>query len=168
MPECGAISLVSQPTLKEISMKRSLGFGVLLAAFCGIVGCGASADSLMNDQVKAMNEMADALEKKAPESTVSEIQTRMKNTNEKLEALKLSDDEKKKLLERHKDELTKATTRVAQASMNKVMEQFGKGFGGGFPGMPDPGKMPGFPGFNNMPVVPGAGGLPVMPVQDKK
>jgi hypothetical protein len=60
-----------------------------------------------------------------------------------------------KLVERHKDELTKAGMRVATAGMNRTMRDLGKGFGGGFPGMPNPGKMPSFPGMPNPGKIPG-------------
>jgi hypothetical protein len=49
---------------------------------------------------------------------------------------KLSDEEKKKLADRHQDELQKATMRLAQAGMNRAMGDFGKMFGGGLPALP--------------------------------
>ena len=98
-----------------------------------------------------MNDLAEALETKAPEAKVNELKKQLEETDKKLQALKLSDDEKKKLVERHKDELTKASMRLAKAGMNKALGDFGKIFGEGFPGMPDPGKVPGFPGAGEVP-----------------
>ena len=128
-----------------MSVKKSHVLGVLLLVLCGVVGCGANADSLVKEEIKTMNDLAEALENKAPEAKVTELQKKLEETNKKLEALKLSDDEKKKLGEQHKDELTKAGMRMAKAGMNKAMGEFGKMMpGGGFPGA---GEMPpGFPG----------------------
>jgi archaellum component FlaC len=88
----------------------------------------------MKDQIKAMNDMSEALENDAPKSKLEEIGKRTKEINEKFEGLSLSDEEKKKLVEKHKDELAKATVRL-QAAMMKSM-------GDGFPGMSQPGKLP--------------------------
>ena len=70
-------------------------------------GCGANADSLMKQDIKAMNDLADAVESGAPEAKVAELKTKLEEINKKLEALKLSDEDKKKLIEQHKDELVK-------------------------------------------------------------
>lgn len=104
----------------------------------GVTGCGANPDSLMKDQIKAVNEMAEALEKNEPESRISEIKARIEKNNKKMEGLKLSDDDKKKLIERHKDELMRATARLQKAMMSRAM----KDFGSGFPGMPGFGGAP--------------------------
>jgi hypothetical protein len=61
-----------------------------------------------------------------------------------LAALKLSEDEKKKPVERHQDELQKAGMRLAQAGMNRTMGDFGKMLGGQGPGIPG-GQMPAMP-----------------------
>ncbi len=106
------------------------------------IGCGPDPDALMKDQIKAMNDMAEALENDAPESKLEEIGKRTKEINEKIEGLSLSDEEKKKLVERHKDELTKATVRLQAAMMKKMMKSMNKAMGSGFPGMPNPGKLP--------------------------
>ena len=44
----------------------------------------------------------------------------MQDTGKKLDDLKLSDDDKKKLIEAHKDEITKASTRLVKAMMGKA------------------------------------------------
>ena len=114
-------------------MKKSFVLRSLVLVLFGVSGCGASADSLVKEQIQGMNDLAEALETKAPEAKVKELQKNLEETGKKLEALKLSDDEKKKLFEQHKEELMKATTRLAQAGMNKAFGDFGKGF----PGMPE-------------------------------
>lgn len=106
---------------------------ISVISFCG---CGSSpGDSLMNDMIKCMNEMADAIEKKLPEDKVTPIQTRMKELGEKLDALKLSEEEKKKLLEKHKDAMAKAAERMQKA----MMGQLGN-LGNMVPGLPKMGK----------------------------
>jgi hypothetical protein len=109
-----------------------------IGLIAGVSGCSANPDSMVKEQIAAMNDMSAALESKAPEAKVKEAQKRMEDANKRLEALKLSDDAKKQLLERHKDELTKATMRFVQASMK--LGDFGKAFGGAIPGLPDPSK----------------------------
>jgi hypothetical protein len=125
-------------------MRKLLVSASLVVLACGVSGCGgANGDSLMKEQVKDMNDLAAALESKAPEAKVKELSTKLQETEKKLKALNLSEDEKKKLAERHRDELVKASMRLAQAGMNKAMGDFGNVFGG-FPGA---GELPaGFPG----------------------
>lgn len=106
-----------------------------LALFCsclllGLTGCGATPDSLIKDQIGAMNDMADALEKNEPESRIADIKARMEQNNKKMEALKLPEDDKKKLLEKHKDELLKAMTRLQKAMMNRAVKDLGAGIPG--------------------------------------
>jgi len=113
-----------------------VGIGVLV---CGLAGCSASGDSLMKEQIRNMNDLADAMEKK-DDARAAELKTKMDDTEKKLAALKLSDEEKKKLVERHQDEIQKASMRLAQAGMNRTMGEFGKVLGGGLPGLP---QMPG-------------------------
>ncbi len=115
-------------------MRKFIMVGSVLLTVCVLSGCGASADSLMKDQIRDMNAMADALEKK-DDAKAKEIEKSMKATEEKLNALKLSEDEKKKVVERHKDEITKAMDRLMKASMGRAMEGFGKGAPVGFPGI---------------------------------
>jgi hypothetical protein len=109
----------------------------------GASGCGSSADGLVKDEIKYMNEMADAIEKK-DEAKTKELKAKLEETEKKLNELKLSDDDKKKLIEANKDELTKATQRVVEATMKGAFGDIGKGFG--VPNMP---AVPGFPGFGD-------------------
>jgi TolB-like protein len=126
---------------------KKLLLGSLFLALCAVSGCGANADSLVKEDIKAMNDLAEALETNAPEAKVKELRTRLEDTNKKLAALKLSDDDKKTLVERHKDELVKAQMRFVKAQAKGIAE-------GGFPGLADLGKMTGFPGAGpKVPVV---------------
>jgi hypothetical protein len=114
-------------------MKKSLALTGMLLLLFGASGCSSSPDSLIKDQISLMNDMADALEK-GDEAKAKSIAEKMKEVDKKLEALKLSEDDKKKLGEKYKDELTKAAMRMLQAQMKggmKGLEDLGKGLGGG-------------------------------------
>jgi predicted Holliday junction resolvase-like endonuclease len=118
-------------------VRKTLYVGAMIALVFTMNGCGSNADGLMSDMIRCMNDMADAMEKKAPEEKLTEIKTRMENIGKKLDALKLSEDEKKKLLEKHKDAMEKAAKRITDATM--------KNMGGLIPGMPS------VPKFGNSP-----------------
>ena len=122
-------------------MKKAFVLASLVVLSFTSSGCGPSPDTLMKEQIKEMNDMADALENNQPEK-VKEVEKRIEATNKKVEKLSLSDDETKQLAERHKDELTKATVRLQKAMMNSMTKNMNKAMGGGFPGMPNPGKLP--------------------------
>jgi 16S rRNA G527 N7-methylase RsmG len=103
-----------------------------------MTGCGSNPDALVKEQIQIMNEMATALENNAPQSKLDALQDRNNKLNKKFEALNLSTEEKRKLLERHKGELVPATERLQKAMMSRAM----KDIGGGFPGMPGLGGKP--------------------------
>src|SRR5262245_17875236 len=118
---------------------------VAAAALVAMAGCGGGADGLVKDMISDMNALADAIEK-GDEAKVKEAEERMKATTKKLDDLKLSDDEKKKLMEKHKPELEKAGKRMAEAMFKKMGQGMGlPGLGGGMPG----GGFPGFGGATN-------------------
>jgi len=109
---------------------------ILSISAMSMCGCGSSpGDSLMNDMIKCMNEMADAIEKKLPEDQLKSIQARMKELGDKLDALQLSAEDKKKLVEKHKDAMAKAAERMQKA----MMGQLGN-LGNMVPGLPKMGK----------------------------
>ena len=111
--------------------------GLLLAA-----GCGSSADSLMRQQIDAMNDLADAVEKGASESEMTAIKSRMESIAEKMEKLSPSDAEKKRLMEKYKDDMAKATGRMMQAMMGQMGGALGQAMGEAMGG---PGGMPNIP-----------------------
>jgi hypothetical protein len=95
--------------------------------------------SLCTEQITAMNDLSAALENNAPEAKVNEAQKKMEGVLAKLAALKMSEDAKKSILERYKDDFTKAGTRLAQATMNRARGDISKAFGH-LPGMTDQSK----------------------------
>ena len=101
------------------------------ATFLVTAGCGGGGDALVKDMIADMNAIADAMEK-GDEAKVKEIEERMKATTKKLDDLKLSEDEKKKLMERHKDEMDKAGQRMFAAMAKKMGAA-------GLPGLVPPG-----------------------------
>ncbi len=112
--------------------------GVCLALFA-LSGCGSSADSLIQQQIKVMNDLADAMEAK-DEAKVKQIEAQMKELQKQMKEIKLSEADQKALAEKHKDALMKATGRLMGAALK----------GGGLPGMPGlPG--PGGPEEKNKP-----------------
>ncbi len=118
-------------------MKKYAVLGSICLLFVGLSGCGASgADGLMQEMIGEMNDLAAAAESNAPDSKIKEIQDKMTETGKKLDALKLTDDEKKKLTEKYQEPMQKAADRMLKAMMAKGM----KDMGGALPGMP---TMPG-------------------------
>ncbi len=117
---------------------------VTSAAFLGLAGCGGP-DSLIKEQIADMNALADAMEKGESEEKIKELSKKMEATGKKLEDLKLSEEDKKKLIEKHKAEFEKAGSRMMAAMMKKMV-----GGMGGVPGMPGGFTMPGMPAGNQV------------------
>ena len=105
-------------------MKKMMIFGALSLSLCLLSGCGGASgpDGLMQEQIDSMNELADAIESGADKSKIEAIQKQMKETEKKLDALKLSDAEKKKLVEKYKDKIAEATGRMMGAALKKGMK----------------------------------------------
>jgi len=99
-------------------MKKFLSLTCAFALLVGVSGCGSKADSLIKEQIKLMNDLADAIEKD-DEAKAKDIQEKIKENGKKLDDLKLSDDEKKKLEEKYKGDVEKAMKRVMEAAMKK-------------------------------------------------
>jgi hypothetical protein len=102
-------------------MRRTLCLGGVALLLFAVSGCGG-ADSLVQEQIKDMNDLAKAFETNAPESVVRNLQKKTEETGKKLQDLKLSDEELKNLIERHKDALLAATVRLQIAMRGKTTE----------------------------------------------
>ncbi len=117
-------------------MWRLVKLGSLFVAVCAISGCGASADSLMKDQIQLLNQLAEAYETKAPEAKINEIKQKQEENNKKFGDLKLSPDDAKKLAEKYDGELKTAIMRYMKAvvAVAAAKGDFGMAFQG-LPGM---------------------------------
>src|SRR5271155_287587 len=73
-------------------MKKTLVLVSSCFVLLGLSGCRANPDSLVQAQIKALDDMAEALEKNEPEAKLTEIKARMEQNNKKMEELKLSED----------------------------------------------------------------------------
>ena len=121
-------------------MKRLASAACVLILLSKLTGCGSggsSADSLMKEQIKLMNELAEAMESGADQSKVEALNKKLNETAEKFKALKLSEDDTKKLAEKYKDDLGKAVMRLMAASFKGPASKMGDikvpdpgGFGG--------------------------------------
>jgi hypothetical protein len=132
--------VVAWSTERRLLVKRSLILAGTAVLLCGVMGCGGSADSLVRDQIRTMNDLADAIEKK-DDARAKDLQEKLKATEKKLQELKLSDEQKKELISHHQEEIQKAVQRLTQAAMKRTLGEGGKMFGGPFPGIPaGPGK----------------------------
>jgi hypothetical protein len=120
-------------------MKKAALFTAVSLLLCTLSGCGSSgSDGLIQQQIQVMNEMADALENKAGEAKMKELEGRLESIGTKLKEIKLSKEEQEALMNKHKEALMKATQRMMTAALK----------GGGFPGMDKlggPNKEPGKP-----------------------
>jgi hypothetical protein len=103
-------------------MPRLFGLVTLIALFAGVNGCrtadGVTSDNIVEDEIKAMNELADAVEQKAPEEKIAELKKKLKGIDEKLEALEReSSYGSTQLFTRHEDALRKAARRLTSAGV---------------------------------------------------
>lgn len=96
-------------------MRRVLGFGLVAVVLASASGCGGP-DGLMKELIAGLNDMAASIEKKEPAEKQKAAAERVKATSEKLDKLKLSDEEKKKLVEKYKPQLEEAMKRLMTAA----------------------------------------------------
>jgi hypothetical protein len=109
----------------------------MVVLLCGVTGCATNPDSLVQEEIKDMNALADAMEQK-DDARVKEMQKKLEATGKRLRELMLSGEATKKLLDRHNDEFQKALARLNQAGTNRAIG----GQAPGSPGVQGP-KMPG-------------------------
>jgi biopolymer transport protein ExbB/TolQ len=101
-------------------MKRVLTVCVVGFMLVNVSGCGGSPDGLMKEMISGLNSLADSMEKGESEDKQKAIADKLKATSEKLDKLKHSEDQKKALVEKHKDDMTKAMMRLMAASMKQA------------------------------------------------
>lgn len=104
------------------------------------VGCAPSPDSLVKQQVDCMNDMADAIEDGASEKEVEKLKTRAESISEKLDEMELTEEEKRELFERHREEIEAAMRRLQEAALARMTNNLKEGMmgpgGSGFPSFP--------------------------------
>lgn len=111
-------------------MKRLTALGIVTVLLMATTGCAKSPDALMKQGIDQMNDLAVALEKKESPDRIKSLAEKLKSTLEKLDGLKISEDEKKKLGEKYKDDLGKAAIKLMSAALAypegaKAMESVG-------------------------------------------
>lgn len=118
-------------------MTRRIALSLMGAFALSAMGCGKSSDSLMRDMIADVNNLAESIEKKEPKEKQEKIAERLKGLGEQMKQVKMSDDEKKKLQEKYKDDMGKAFSRLMQAQMKVAMEGMGGKGGPMAPPMPN-------------------------------
>ncbi len=105
-------------------MRRALSGGALLLLLA-VGGCGpAQADYLIAEQVRLMNQLADAIEDdqsdaETARARVQELRDRLAENDRKLQALTLSEEQKKSLRDKHRSELESAARRLEEATAKR-------------------------------------------------
>jgi hypothetical protein len=115
-------------------MKRLLGLCAAAVLFGAALGCGGSAttsgsgpkadapkdtpldkaEALMKEQLALMGDMAEATAKKNTDK-IKELEGKSKELAKKMEGLKLSEEDQKKLEAKYKDEMDKAMKKMTDA-----------------------------------------------------
>ncbi len=98
---------------------QRLAKAVLFRGMKDIGGPPAGVDALVQELIKEMNDLASAAENNAPDSKMKELQAKMDQTGKKLDALQLSDAEKKKLQEKYQKPMQDAAERMLKAMLAK-------------------------------------------------
>jgi hypothetical protein len=101
-------------------MKRVLAVGFVGLVLASAGGCGNNPDGLMKKQIANMNALADSWEKGEPADRQQAILERIKATNERMEKLKLTEDQKKELGKKYDAELGQVMQRLFQAMMKQA------------------------------------------------
>lgn len=105
-------------------MKRFVATGFAFALLVVAVGCSGSAttppalmkgEAEVQDAMKLMNEMADAMEKK-DEAKVKTLKEKLDILDNKMKELKLPEEEEKKLKDKYKGEMDKLQERMMKAA----------------------------------------------------
>jgi peptidoglycan hydrolase CwlO-like protein len=98
-------------------MRKLIVVAGALMLMMSLSGCGSSADSLTKDQIKLMNELADAIDKGADKAKLEDISKRIQEVDKKFKDLKLSADEEKKLKDKYNKEGEEAAKKLFAAML---------------------------------------------------
>jgi hypothetical protein len=116
-------------------MKRIVALGAVGVLLLSAAGCGGP-DNLMKEFIANLNAYAETIEKKESQERQQAAADRVNATIEKLDKLKLSEEQYQKLLKKYESELNAATERVKKAQLAQELE--------GRPGVTPPNPLPGF------------------------
>jgi hypothetical protein len=104
-------------------MKKAVAWAGVFVLVFGVSGCGGSseAENLVKEQIQLVNDLADAMEAKDM-NKILELQKKQEELQKKIEAMKLSPAEDKRLEEKYKGDLEKAMQRL-MAAKTKMMSE---------------------------------------------
>jgi hypothetical protein len=102
-------------------MKRIVVFGFVGVLLLSATGCG-SPDALMKELIANLNLLADVIEKKEPRDKLQGAIERVNATADKINKLKLSDEQKAELFKKHEAELNKVKSRLEEAQKKRALE----------------------------------------------
>ncbi len=102
-------------------MKRIVVLGLLGVFLISATGCGGP-DALVKEFIVHLNAYAETIEKKESKEKQQAAADRANATLEKINKLKLSDEEKAKLIQKHESDLKAATERVNKARKAQLQE----------------------------------------------
>ena len=95
-------------------MRRVLALGLIGVVLATAGGCGGP-DAQVRAVVADMNRLSDAIEKNEPEARQKELAQRVQTGMSKFDQLKLTEEQKKALFDKHADEMAAASKRLAKA-----------------------------------------------------
>ncbi len=105
-------------------MKRIVAFGFVGVLLLSATGCG-SPDALMKELIANLNLLAEVIEKKESKDKLQGAIERVNATADKINKLKLSDEQKAELFKKHDAELNKVKARLEEAQKNRKLEGTG-------------------------------------------
>jgi hypothetical protein len=114
-------------------MKKLVLVGMALVLPVVVAGCSGGADSLLKQQISIMNDIAANLETvkddASADAAIAKLDKQVDQLTDnmkKMKELKLSPEEQKKLMEKHKTEIENAGKRMQAAMQGAVMKAPGK------------------------------------------
>ena len=102
-------------------MNRPAAFGTIGTLLLCVTGC-SGPDALVKEFIANLNLYAETLEKREPKEKQQAALERVRSTIERIDRLKLSPEDRTKLLARHDAEFKRAKERLEEAQKAVVME----------------------------------------------
>ncbi len=99
-------------------MNRFVVVGFIAVVLTTVSGCGKNdPDSLTKESISQINDLASAIEKKESTDKIKSLAEKLKATQDKIQALKLSPEDQKKLMEKYQKETMEALSKLVKAAM---------------------------------------------------